>query len=121
MNSITRIFLAAALAAPLVAHAAEPVSGKVLVIDSERLLEGAIERVGDRYRVRQGTGEMSVPASPMMVLVADREAAFQLVKSRAKLADPAERVRLARWCLNNKFNAHAVEEAQVALAMLPDD
>src|SRR5947207_9536492 len=97
MNAIIRTALcAAAFAAPIAVRAAETTSGKILLIDYDRVIEGQIERVGNRFKIRQGSGEMTIPATPTTFLLKDREAAFQLVKSRAKLGDPLVRVRLAR-------------------------
>lgn len=120
MNAIIRLLSCAALAAPLAVCAAEPMTGRVLLIDYDRVIEGQIERDGAKYRVRQNGGEMSLPATPTMVLLNDRESAFQLVKSRANLNDVRERVRLARWCIANQLKPHAVQEAEAALALEPD-
>jgi hypothetical protein len=122
MNAIIRTALcAAAFAAPIVARAAEPAASNVLLIDYDRLIEGQIERIGNKFRIRQDGGEMSIPATPTMLLFADRAAAFQVIKSRAKLNDPHERVRLARWCLTNELKPQAVQEAEAALALQPDN
>jgi hypothetical protein len=122
MNAIIRTFLcAAAFAAPIAVRAAEPAAGKVLLIDYDRVIEGQIERVGDRFRILQHGGQMLIPATATTLLLPDRESAFQLVKSRAKLTDPLERVRLARWCVANQLMTHAVREAEAALAIAPDD
>jgi len=125
MNAIFRQLFSVAVILGIVtaASADPPVSstGKVLVIDYDRLMEGTIERDGNRFRIRQGAGEMTVPATPNMILVPDREAAYQLVKSRIKPGDLMDRVRLTRWCLANHFNAHAVEQAEAALAIQPND
>ncbi len=125
MNAILRhLFLASAIFGSVSMAAADPpvaTSGTVLVIDFDRLVEGNIERTGGRYRVRQGAGEMMIPAGPNMVLVADREAAYQLVKSRFNPSEMMEQVRLARWCLSHQFNVHAIEHAEAAIAIQPDD
>src|SRR5262245_4095021 len=116
MNAIIRTALcAAAFAAPIAVRAAEPATGNALLIDYDRLIEGQIERVGDKFRIRQDGGQMTIPATATTLLLPDREAAFRLVKSRAKLTDPLERVRLARWCIANQMKSHAVLEAEDAL------
>src|SRR5260221_2333101 len=91
-----------------------PDKGHVLLLDNDELLEGDIERVGERYRVRQGTGEMSIPAARVTGLVADRDAAFQVLKQRLKPNDANEHLRLARWCLSHQLPQRAIEEADVA-------
>src|SRR5262245_33178748 len=122
MNAIIRTALcAAAFAAPLNVRAAEPATGNVVLIDFDRVIEGQIERIGEKFRIRQGSGEMSIPATPTTILLPDLESAYRLMKSRSKLNDRLERVRLARWCVANQLKAHAVQEAEAALALDRDD
>jgi hypothetical protein len=126
MNAIIRFTLCLAAAAPLAQVAAmdPPVAsttGKVLLIDYDRILEGNIERVGDRFRIRHGAGEMTVPAVANMLLLPDKDTAFQLLKNRTKLTDPIALVKLSRWCLANDLKPRALETADMALALLPND
>lgn len=125
MNAIIRLSLCAAAIAVATAVAAgdplPPTTGKVLLIDYDRLLEGNIERVGDRFRIHQGAGEMIVPATTGMILLPSKDAAFQMVKSRTKLSDPIALVRLSRWCLSNELKQRALETAEMALALMPED
>src|SRR6266851_1500062 len=100
---------------------AMPVSGKILIFDHGGILEGDVERVGERYRIRSGMAETWVPAAGVIGLAADKAAAFQLMKQRAKLDKPMERVRLARWCQSQGLKRQAVEEAEAALALKPQD
>src|SRR5437879_227562 len=74
---------------------APPTTGKVLLLTSERLLEGDIERIGDRYRIRRGLSEVWIPADKGLRLCVDVQEAYALMKSRANLADADERLRLA--------------------------
>jgi hypothetical protein len=126
MSTIIRLLLCAALAAPFAQVAAADAppaakTGKVLLIDYDRILEGDIERSGDRFRIHQGAGEMTIPATPTMLLLPDKDAAFQLLKSRAKLSDPVALVKLSRWCLSNELQQRALEMAEMALALFPKD
>src|SRR5437867_2627894 len=72
--------------------------GKVLLLPSERGIEGEIEKVGDQYRIRRGTGETWLPISQTLRLCKDWQDAYEYMKARANLADPDERLRLIRWC-----------------------
>lgn len=126
MNTLIRLSMCAALAAPFAQFAvadSTPAAktGKVLLIDYDRILEGDIERSGDRFRIHQGAGEMTIPATPTMLLLPNKDAAFQLLKSRAKLSDPIALVKLSRWCLSNELQQRALEMAEMALALLPKD
>ena len=48
---------------------ARPV-GHVLVLDNERVLEGAITREGDRYVIRRSVGEMKIPVAKALAVCA---------------------------------------------------
>src|SRR5260370_7922032 len=106
--------LLAGLAAPVFAAPPSPRlpdKGRVLILDNDELLEGDVERIGERFRVRQGTGEMSIPAARVTGLVADRDTAFQVLKQRLKPNDANEHLRLARWCLSHQLPHTAIQEA----------
>jgi hypothetical protein len=126
MNPNLRMFLrgsvlAAAMSSRLIAAEPMPSSGHVLVFENGGVLEGEVERVGERFRIRGAIGETWIPAKGVLGVAADREAAFQLMKQRAKPNDPKEHGRLARWCQSQGLKARAVEEAEAALAMKPED
>src|SRR5438552_3454169 len=103
MTTKMRIVLGVvAVAAPawLALHAGQPeagqTTGKVLVLDNERTLEGDIERVGEQYRVRRPVGELWVRAENTLRLCATREEAYIFLRTRANLRDPDEHLRLAQ-------------------------
>jgi hypothetical protein len=125
MKTINRLGLIAALATACVARltAQEPAtarpSGHVLLLQSERGLEGDIERFGDQYRVRRGSGEVWLPEDKAVRLCADWNEAYAFMKTRANLGDPDERLRLARWCQCHNLRPQALIEAKAALEMRP--
>lgn len=96
-----------------------PVRGKLLLLQTERALEGDIEKVGDRYRIRRGAAESWVPADKVLRLCADWDDAYVFLKARSNLGDPDERLRLARWCDANGLRDQALMEARYALEMRP--
>jgi hypothetical protein len=121
---------ALAVAAPawLVVRAGEPATapttGKVLVLDNERTLEGDIERQGEQYRVRHsvnGTfgGELWVQQENVLRLCATRFEAYQFLRSRANLLDPDEHVRLANWCHQHELRKEALDEVNAAVQLKP--
>src|SRR5262245_46625984 len=119
-NLLRGSVLAVALSSRLLAG--EPASsGRVLVFEHGGVIEGDVERVGGRYRVRSGGGETFVPTAGVLGIAADKEGAFQLWKQRANLKDPKEHVRLARWCQAQGLRSRAVDEAAAALALRPGD
>jgi hypothetical protein len=93
--------------------------GHVLLLPSERGMEGDIEKIGDQYRVRRGASEVWLPAAKAVVLCADWDDAYTFMKKRANLGDPDERLRLSRWCQLNNLRGHALTEAKAALELRP--
>jgi hypothetical protein len=93
--------------------------GKVLILENEQTLEGDIEQVGDQYRIRRTVGETWVPAQGVLGLCASREEAFRLLRSRANLRDPDERLRLANWCLQHGLRELALPEVEAAVELRP--
>src|SRR2546423_461335 len=117
---LTLCVLAVAAPAWLTVRAEEPsaaqTTGKVLVLDTERTLEGDIERQGEQYRVRRtgtgtlGGGEVWVQRENVLRLCETREDAYQFLRARANLRDPDERLRLANWCHQHGLRRQAIEE-----------
>src|SRR5262245_15412 len=95
-------------------------TGKVLVLDNDRTLEGDIERVGDQYRVRRTVGVTWVPADRVAGLCASKEEALAFLRRRTNLNDPDERLRLARWCHLQGLRDQALIEIKVAVELRPD-
>jgi hypothetical protein len=101
------------------APAAQLSKGRVLLLANERTMEGDIDKVGDQYRICRGQSETWIPAEPGMRLCADWPDVYEAMKTRANLADPDERLRLARWCHVNNLHEQAVREVQWAVEMRP--
>jgi hypothetical protein len=99
---------------------ARPASGKVLVLDNDRTLEGEIEKVGDRYRVRRSLGVTWVPGERVLRLCDSQRDALAFLRRRANLDDPDERLRLARWCHLQGLREEALKEVKAAVALRPD-
>jgi hypothetical protein len=96
-----------------------PSTGKVLVLDNERTIEGDIERIGSQYRVRHSVGETVIPGERVLRLCADVRAAYTYLRSRANLNDPDERLRLAEWCRQHGLRDEALAEVQEAVNLRP--
>lgn len=111
--------LALAMAAWGVEPAMPLLKGKVLLLESDRALEGDIERHGDQYCIRRGTGELWVPAEKGHYLCASWDEAFAKLAARSNLADADERLRLARWCHAHGLRERALAEVKAALAIRP--
>ncbi len=121
MKTILHLLATAALLGaglPLFADDARS-TGHILLLRSERALEGDIEKLGNRYRIRRGAAEVWVAADQAVRLCADWDDAYRFMQSRANLGDADERLRLARWCRLNGLDAKALAEARVVLRMRP--
>jgi len=113
--------LSALLSAPRGACAQGPVSGKVLVLDNDRTLEGDIDRLENQYRVRRSAGITWVPAERVLNLCQNKADALAFLRKRANLQDPDERLRLARWCHLQGLPKEALTEAKAAVELRPED
>lgn len=98
---------------------ASPTRGKVLLLHNEHTIEGDIERVGDHYRIRRGNSEMLLPIEKALFLSSDWKELYGVMRSRANLQDPDERLRLARWAYLNNLRKEAFQEAKAAADMRP--
>lgn len=126
MKTIMSFFLSLAALGPMASVAltaqelgSAPNTGTVLLLASERILQGEIERIGQQYRIRRGRSEVWIPAEKNVILCADVKEALDRMKSRANLADADERLRLARWCQLNNLRDEALAEGKCALEMRP--
>lgn len=95
-------------------------TGKVLVLDNERTLEGDIERVGEQYCIRRQGGELWIRTENALRLCESREEAYAYLRSRANLLDPDEYLRLARWCHAQGLRQQALENATAAVELRPN-
>jgi hypothetical protein len=94
---------------------------RVLVLTNERTVSGAIERDGQRYRIRRDTGVTWVPADNVLFLGRTLDEAYAYLRSRANLRDPDERMRLAQWCHLQGLRQQAIEEASAAVSLRPNN
>ncbi len=108
------------LAAGLAAADEKPASGRVLILENDRTLEGDIQRHGDQYCLRRTIGETWIPADQVVSLCPNHEEAYRFLRARANLADPDERLRLARWCQKHNLRERAAEEAGHAVRLRPE-
>lgn len=97
-----------------------PTRGRVLILENDRTLEGDIARYGDQYSIRRTIGETWMPADKVVALCESYEDAYRMLRGRANLADPDERVRLARWCQRHELREQALAEAAEAVRLKPD-
>jgi hypothetical protein len=100
---------------------ANPVKGRVLVLENGRTVTGDIEQDGDRYRIKRLTGETSVPVTGVLRLCGSLEEALDYLRSRTNLLDPDERLKLANWCGHHSLRDQQIAEVEAAMKMRPED
>jgi hypothetical protein len=101
--------------------AGPPIKGHVLLLPNERIFEGDIEKVGDRFCIRRsGGGETWLPCDNAVRLCASRDEAYRYLRTQANLDDADERLRLARWCLMYEMRQQALAELTAADALRPN-
>ncbi|MFL5242494.1 MAG: hypothetical protein ACJ8FY_10335 [Gemmataceae bacterium] len=99
----------------------DPTTGHVLILESERTLEGDVERVGDHYCVKRASGgKTTVPSDKVLHLAADMPDAYRFLRSQANLSDPDERLRLAQWCHYRGLKEEALAEVKAAVTLRPN-
>jgi hypothetical protein len=125
MNTIIRhllgvaVLAGAGLAPARGTDPAPAATGKVLLLQNERALEGDIERVGDQYRIRRTVGETWLPAERALCLCQTMQEAYEQLRARANLGDADERLRLAGWCREYGLRAQALAEVREAVRLRP--
>jgi hypothetical protein len=99
-----------------------PETGKVLLLDNDLIIEGDVVRVKDEYSVkRDGAGEVLIPENRVVKLTQSKAEAFEFLRKKVKATDPDARIKLARWGLIHQLHPEALEEAEAALKLRPDD
>lgn len=102
-----------------VAVAAPPAAPAVLLLHNGRLVEGRIERVDDRYRIRQDGTEIQLKVGDVAWAAADRHECYQ---RQAGALDPAQaegHLQLALWCLRYELLDEAQRELAAAESIEP--
>jgi hypothetical protein len=99
---------------------AEPVV-LFLILDNDQLIEGDIRREKDRYIIKRGQGEASIPASRVTDTATTRAEVHQIMRGRCNLRDTDDRLRLIRWLMGSNLRSEALAEAEELATFRPDD
>ena len=90
-----QFLLLAAMLWPAGAYAQE--SGHTLLLKNERLLEGTVYRLGDRYQVKMGEGsKVTIPADQVAFVGQSKLEAYQFLKSSVATWTVGEHFQLTR-------------------------
>ncbi|MFL5327716.1 MAG: hypothetical protein ACJ8C4_02275 [Gemmataceae bacterium] len=116
--TIYRVLLPLVIAASLVA--AEPaLKSQVLVLVGGGVMEGDIERLGDRYRIRRGDSETKLPAEQVLFVAEDLKSVYRVLEERVPPDNSEEHLKLARWCFTNHLRDEAITQANIAVRLAP--
>src|SRR5271170_4008812 len=100
---------------PVPPEAELPLTGKVLVLKNQLMVEGDIEYIGAQYRVCRPVGEAWIPGDKGLRLCADKDEAYAFLHAYLKEDDSEGRLRLAAWCLDHGMNREAHAETEMVL------
>jgi hypothetical protein len=116
--SAVALLPAAPPAAPVPVRSVEdqPLTGTILVLANERTVEGDIERIAGRYRIRRPVGETWIDGRQVLRLCAGPAEVYAFLGARLKAGDLDGRVRLAEWCLEHGLKQQALAEAKAVVA-----
>ena len=93
---------------------------RYLLLTDGRLIGGKISRDDTHYTVTQKLGVIRFPRRLVERSFDTVQEAYQYRLERAPEGDPAERLRLARWCLNLHLTAEAKAQLEKVLEISPE-
>ena len=105
---------------PPAAGAARSGGEGFLLLNDGRAIPGVISREGSIYVVRQKLGVMRFPKKLVEGSYGSLREAYQYKLAQLPEEDPAERLKLARWCLNSHMTAEAKAQLLKVLELSPD-
>ena len=94
-------------------------SERYLLLTNGRLLQGVISRDDSTYTLTQKIGVIQFPKKQVERSFDSVQEAYQYLLERLPEDDPGERLRLARWCLNQHLTAEAKAQLEKVLELSP--
>jgi hypothetical protein len=91
-----------------------------LLLNDGRLIQGVISREGSVYVVKKPIGVMRFPKKLVEGSYGSLREAYQYKLAQLPEDDPAERLKLAKWCLNCHLTAEAKAQLLKVLEISPD-
>lgn len=102
-------------------EAPESLGYGVVLLDSGRLHEGRVDRVGNLYRVMTGGRVEMFAAANVAFQGQTKDEAYEFLKGKKKSGVAEDAARLADWCVKYGLAKKAVDEARLATRIKPDD
>ena len=91
-----------------------------LLLTDGRLIQGVISREGSVYVVKQTIGVMRFPKKLVEGSYGSLREAYRYKLAQLPEEDPAERLKLAKWCLNSHLTAEAKAQLLKVLEISPE-
>lgn len=109
-------------ASPTPAAAPSPAEAPtVLLLSNGRTINGSVVQDDGGYVVRHEIGEVRFKRREVEGAFPSLKAAFEHKLARTPERDPSERLKLARWCLDQSLNAEAKQVLEGLVRLDPDD
>ncbi|MEO6810600.1 MAG: hypothetical protein ABI353_15905 [Isosphaeraceae bacterium] len=93
----------------------------VLLLSNGQVFHGPIVEDDNGYLVKHKFGTIHKRRREVEGAFATLEEAYQYKLKRTPPRDPAERMKLARWCLDQKLSEHALEQLKGVVTLDPGD
>ncbi len=95
----------------------------VLVLSNGRMLQGNVTESasGDTYELHMTGGVIPVPKRDVAHRYGSLDELYRSKAARLPASDPDERMKLAKWCLEQHMEGPAKEQLQSVLALNPSD
>ncbi len=95
----------------------------VLVLSNGRMLDGKVTESasGDVYEIHMTGGVIPIPKRDVAHRYGSYDELYRDKAARLPANDPDERMKLAKWCLEQKMQGAAKEQLQALLAINPSD
>jgi hypothetical protein len=108
-------------AAPAPSSTAAVPQERFLLLNDGRLVPGIVSERAREYLVTQRAGTMRFPKRAVEALFNSLREAYEYKLRQLPEHDPDERMKLARWCLNQKLTTQAKEQLACILQVDPDN
>ncbi|MBX6315395.1 MAG: hypothetical protein IRY99_21165, partial [Isosphaeraceae bacterium] len=110
-----------AAVAPAASESTAPSPPTVLLLSNGKVLQGPILKEDAGYVIKHKFGEIRFKRREVEGCFATLQEAYQYKLKHTPERDPDERLKLARWCLDQKLYDEAREQLQVLLTLNPND
>jgi len=95
------------------------VTGRFVVLQENKLIEGAVSVSSDTVFVNQGAVTRKFPKSQVQFVADSRDEVYRFMAAKVPATSAAARLQVARWCMFNGMREQALAEAREAQKIRP--